>query len=153
MSEDTVLTDEVKSYIGREFGPRVWEVEKGAMRKIAEAIGDTNPLWQDEEYAKKTDYGSIIAPPTFLASLRVPETEVEMFKMKTPLKGFLNASNELEFFRPIKPGDVISVTDKCVDIVEREGKRGKMLVITTERTFRDQNGEVVALGRQTGIRR
>ena len=72
---------------------------------------------------------------------------------KTPLKGFLNASNELEFFRPIKPGDVISVTDKCVDIVEREGKRGKMLVITTERTFRDQNGEVVAIGRQTGIRR
>ena len=48
MSEDTVLTDEVKSYIGREFGLKVWEVEKGAIRKIAEAVGDPNPLWQDE---------------------------------------------------------------------------------------------------------
>ena len=40
-----------------------------AILKFAEGIGDPNPLWSDEEHAKKTRYGSIIAPPSFLWSV------------------------------------------------------------------------------------
>ena len=36
------------------------------IRNFAEAVGDNNPLWIDEEYAVKSRFGMITAPPTFL---------------------------------------------------------------------------------------
>ena len=36
------------------------------IRHYVDAIGDINPLWRSEEYAKSTKYGRIIAPPRFL---------------------------------------------------------------------------------------
>ena len=35
---------------------------------FASGIGDDNPMWWDEEYAKKTVWGTMIAPPTYLYS-------------------------------------------------------------------------------------
>jgi len=43
--------------------PPIPEITKSTIRRFAYGIGDDNPLWIDEEYAKKTKYGSIIAPP------------------------------------------------------------------------------------------
>ncbi len=39
---------------------------KDAIRHYAHGLGDTNPLWTDEEYAKKSRWGSLIGPPCFL---------------------------------------------------------------------------------------
>jgi acyl dehydratase len=43
-------------------------VEKGAILMFARAVGDTNPIYYDEAYAKGTEVGSVIAPPTFVQS-------------------------------------------------------------------------------------
>ncbi|EPR29903.1 hypothetical protein I656_00403 [Geobacillus sp. WSUCF1] len=40
-------------------------VERGAVKKFAEAIGDPNPIYWDEETGKRSRYGRNIAPPTF----------------------------------------------------------------------------------------
>ncbi len=40
-------------------------VERGAVRKFAQAIGDDNPLYYDEDAAQQSRYGRLIAPPTF----------------------------------------------------------------------------------------
>ena len=69
MTQESLVTDELKAAIGVESAPALNEVEKGAIRKFAQAVGDPNPLWQDEEYAKKGPYGRIVAPPTFLVSM------------------------------------------------------------------------------------
>jgi hypothetical protein len=39
------------------------------------------------------------------------------------------------------------------DIIEREGKTGKMAFITTETTYINQNGDLVAKARGTSIQR
>ncbi|MFH1485193.1 MAG: MaoC family dehydratase N-terminal domain-containing protein [Chloroflexota bacterium] len=39
-----------------------------AIWHFAEAMGDDNPLWRDLDYAAKTRWGTIIAPPTYLHS-------------------------------------------------------------------------------------
>ncbi len=46
--------EELKSKIGVEWPPLVYEIEKGMLRRFAQAVGDPNPLWQDEEYAAKS---------------------------------------------------------------------------------------------------
>ena len=59
--------DEVKQqFTGKAGEPEVREVEKGSIKRYAEAAEDLNPLYVDEEYARKSRYGTIIAPPGFL---------------------------------------------------------------------------------------
>ncbi len=36
------------------------------IRRFGDVIGDYNPLWRDEEYAKESRFGMITAPPTFI---------------------------------------------------------------------------------------
>ena len=39
-------------------------VEAGHIMMFARSVGDKNPIYSDEEYAKTTEAGGIIAPPT-----------------------------------------------------------------------------------------
>ena len=57
MADESVISEELKSLLNVEFGPEVYEIEKGMLRKFAEAIDDPNPRWLKE------------APPTFPAAL------------------------------------------------------------------------------------
>ena len=41
-------------------------VEATHIMMFARAIGDTNPIYSDAEYAKGTEVGAVIAPPTFV---------------------------------------------------------------------------------------
>lgn len=152
MAEGSILTDELKKWIGHEFKPVVYEVEKGAIIKLARATGEAGQIYQNEEYAKKSKYGGIIAPMTFIASLRVNEADEWMMKLDIPQKRAVNAGQDLEFFKPIRPGDVITVKAKLAEISEREGKSGKMLAMVTERAYINQKGEKVATMRITGLR-
>jgi len=147
--EGSIITDEMKALIGVEGSPTVFEVETGAIKMFAEAIDDPNPLWQDEEYAKKTKYGGIIAPPVFLCSPRAGIGKG--VQMKSPFFRVLAGGDELEYLKPIKPGDTITAVGKIAEYNEREGKRGKMLFTIIETTFKNQHDEVVVIGRSTYI--
>jgi len=153
MAEDSVITDEMRKAVGVESDPSVFEIEKEPIRRWAEAIGDPNPLYRDEEYAKKCGYDSIIAPPAFIGQYAYPvksgRSPREMFE--SPFKRNLNGGSEYEFFIPIQAGDVITATSKLADIYERKGSLGPMLIRIMETTFKNQKGETVALSRGTGI--
>lgn len=152
MVQDSAITEEMRSAIGVESAPVVYEIERGAIKKFALAIEDPNPLYTDEAFAKKTRYGGIITPPTFPAMLRNPTVSDKVINFKTPLKGMLNGGNDLESFQPISVGDVISVTAKLTGVRERTGAMGRMLFFFAEITYKNQRGEVVCVGRQTLIR-
>ncbi len=59
MADDSVITDEMKAADGVESEPSVYEIERSSIRRWAEAIGDTNPLYRDEEYAKSKGDGDL----------------------------------------------------------------------------------------------
>ena len=48
--------------------PWCHEATRDNIRHYAHGIGDDNPLWCDPEYAAKTQYGGIVALPSFLFS-------------------------------------------------------------------------------------
>lgn len=48
--------------------PWCYEATRDNIRHYAHGIGDDNPLWCDPEYAAKTKYGTLVAPPSFLLS-------------------------------------------------------------------------------------
>lgn len=139
-----------RSVLGVESSPISYEVEKGAIRKFAEAIGDEDPLYYDEQAAQAAGFKTIVAPPTFLCSFRaqeLPDLKIQFGRVR------LNGGNEYEYYQPMYAGDTISVTATYADVTERTGRTGIMIFIITQLTFRNQRGEVVAIGRNTGIMR
>ncbi len=153
MSQDSVVTEEMKGMVGKEWGPSTYEIEKGWIKRFADAIDDPNPLYYDEEYAKKTRFGGIVAPPGFIAGLREDGGSDWFRDAKCSLnKGALNGGNDVEFIKHIYAGDVISVTERITGITAKETKRGMMLFCNFEKTYTNQKGELVAKMRNTGIR-
>jgi acyl dehydratase len=49
--------------------PWCYEATRDNIRHYAHGIGDDNPLWCDPEYAARTRYGTLIAPPSFAFAL------------------------------------------------------------------------------------
>jgi hydroxyacyl-ACP dehydratase HTD2-like protein with hotdog domain len=60
---------------------------------------------------------------------------------------------EYEFFCPVHAGDVLTAKSIIKDIVEREGKTGKMAFMIIETAYHNQNNELVAKARATAIYR
>ena len=144
------VTEEAKKQIGKSGEARTIEVERGAIRRFAEAIGDTNPLFNSESEARHTHFGGMIAPPTFGRSLSaaIPEVKLDMGESFRGLDG----GSDWEYLEPIRPGDRITVQTKIADLRESAGRLGPMVFITTETSYTNQFGQVCALQRSTAIR-
>jgi hypothetical protein len=140
MAEESVITEELESLLNVEFGPDVYEIEKGMVRKFVEAIDDPNPAWSE------------VAPPTFPAALVPTGLLHVVFNAECPLKRVLNGSSELTYIKPVKIGDVISVTARLTRLRQMGGKDGVTLFMFTEVTWTNQDGEVVVKGKNTYIR-
>ena len=144
------LTEEMRrAAIGLESDPKTIEVEKGAIIKFAEAIGDENPVYNDEEAARASRYGGLIAPPTFLRSAVSARPELPF---EVPFDRVLDGGSDWEYFEPVRPGDRITAVSRIEDINERNGRIGLMLISTIIITYTNQFGQVVATQTNTSIR-
>ncbi len=152
-------------------------VEAGHIMMFARSIGDANQIYYDEEYAKGTEPGHIIAPPTFVQSsaqfdpdyfLRPQIGErwfgsgknpsgsnVENAAPPEPAGGGsgLHAEQHYEYHRQLRPGDVLHAVQREGESWEREGRRaGKLLFNETITEYYDQNNELVITARSVGVR-
>src|SRR5438874_4809802 len=144
-----IVTEEIRAKIGMQSEPHTFEVERGAIRRFAEAIEDTSPLFNSEREARHTRFGGMIAPPTFCRSLGLGFLNLDL---KLPTFRGLDGGSDWEYFEPIRPGDRITVVSKLADIRESEGRLGPMVFIVTETTYTNQFGQVCVVQRSTGIR-
>lgn len=136
MAEESMITAEMRSQIGKESEDVILEVEKRVLQMYLDAVEDANPRWQD------------IAPPnllcTVLAGAGAGRAELQT---SYPRLG-LPSGDELELFRPIRVGDVITSRAKLADIQERVVRDGsRRLTIIVEATYTNQKGELVGKNR------
>ncbi|MFC2058538.1 MaoC family dehydratase N-terminal domain-containing protein [Chloroflexota bacterium] len=154
MVEHSAITDEMRKTIGArlpDFSPEVADIW-GILRYVA-ATEDPNPLWRDEECAKQSRWGGIIAPPTFVevfcpANRGTREQGVGAIPdmpFKTPFERRQAAGEDMKFFAPIRPGDAISCVGKLGDIWEKQSSAGKTMVFARlDKEYHNQNNELVA---------
>lgn len=140
MAGESVITKELEAMLNVEFGPEIYEIEKGMVKRFTEAIDDPNPRWLKE------------ASPTFPAALVPTAMLHKLLNIDIPLKRLLNGTSELEYLQPIKVGDVISVTAKLTRLRQMPGAEGPTLFMFTEMTYTNQRGEVVVKGKNTYIK-
>ncbi len=140
-----------KTLIGRESEPVSHDVEKGAIRRLAEALGDPNPLYVDEEAAKQAGHPGVLAPPTFPVVLTVNDRFRHSLDLGT--RSLLHGEQQFEYFRPIAAGDRITVKSRVADVQEKAGPSGPMDVLVIEDEGRRPDGELVFRSRETLVLR
>lgn len=140
-----------KSLTGRESEPVVHDVEKNAIRRYAEALGDADPIYVDEAAAKAAGYPGLVAPPTFPVTLAANDRFRHSLDLGT--RNILHGEQVIETARPIVAGDRITVKSKVADVQERTGASGTMDVLVIEDEGRDDKGELVFRTRETLILR
>ncbi len=137
--------------IGKTGKPYTVEIEKRHIRQFAEAIGDTNPLYRDEEFAKTTVHGGIIAPPTF--PIAMSEESEEELDLGLDYRRMLHGEQRFIYTRAIRPGDVLTCQLKVTDVYERDGKNGTMEFIVMDTEMTDEAGQHVVTSRTNIIYR
>lgn len=158
--EELTDLDEIRRTAGIPWKPWVADISGTWIRMFAYAVEDMNPLYVDEEWAAKSGpYGSIIAPPTFLAALdplyRHDEGPVAPPAPPDPKKKYKGGGNgwdEFEWFTPIRPGDVITSYCSWDTPYEKTGKSGALAFIPRVVVYENQRREIVARSRGEIIR-
>ncbi len=156
-----LLTDELRSWIGREVKYAAQEeLGRASIRYFALAIGDENPLYLDDEFARAAGYPSLIAPATFVVETcqyahgRPDGNGYMGHAWDLPLTGcrMIRAGNDYEFIRPVLPTDRISVAWVLEDMVERpRSSGGTQLFVTTVARYFDGAAALVAVNRETTV--
>ena len=93
-----------KDCIEKRSKPVKNSVERGAVKKFAEAIGDLHPIFIDEEIGKQSRYGTNIAPPTFPRVFDYGVIE----GLNLPSKGLIHGEQIYHYKRPLLVGEEIT---------------------------------------------
>lgn len=135
--------------IGKNYPPALNDVEKGAIRRFAESVGDPNPIYRDEEAARAAGYRSLLAPPTFPATFSGGVDFLQVLAINP--RHVLIGEQSFEYHQPLCAGDRVTVTSRVVDIYEKMGTGGVMDFAVVEDEGRDDRGELVYRARKTII--
>ena len=144
---DARLSDELIAEVRKLIGTRFRiahsvnneEATRIAILKFAEGIGDTNPLWTDPDYAAKTRYGSIIAPPSWVFSV------FSGIQYSFRGVGGFHSGSAIEFYRPIFRNDTILPEMICTDIVgpKRSAFAERTVIERNDNLYTNQWGQLV----------
>jgi len=131
-----------KNLIGTPFGAFNFEVEKGQLKYFSKVVGETNPIYFDEDIARKAGFRNIVAPPTFGFSMALARLG--------PIRKFsdigldagttLHGEQSFEYFEPICAGDVVTIEEIVTDVYEK--KNGALKFLVTEATATLQDGTI-----------
>lgn len=147
--------EEARAMVGTTTPVRVGRVEvnTGMIRHFAALVHDANASYWDDDYAAH-QWGSVVAPPAMLMTWVMPvewepggAVPVPLLTARVPLPGrtFVNASNETEYFAPIRVGDRLNVVEELADVSdEKVTAVGKGHFVTTVSRFCRQDGQLVA---------
>jgi uncharacterized OB-fold protein/acyl dehydratase len=160
-TETQSLIERLQVFVSKPYGgPSVGRdpVNVPMIRHLTDALGDRNPVYTDEDFAKGSVHGGIVAPATSLqvwtmAGLVPRATSDDAENPQSRLMSMVEAEGyigvvatncEQTYHRYLRPGDLLTVTSEVESITgPKKTGLGEGYFITTLQTYRDQAGEVV----------
>lgn len=140
-----------RSLLGKPIPAGTFTVSKEGILAFCLAVGESNPLYTDEDFARRQGHPALVAPPTypnlFIRHLGRPEV------ISAPLRQRMHAGQAVEPIRPIYAGDTLTATTRLKDVYTKTGRTGTMAFIVWETTFTNQRGEGVARVRESFMAR
>jgi acyl dehydratase len=137
--------------IGTSAPPFAVDVEKGAIRRFAEAIGETAEIYFDDMFAQSLGYPGIVAPPTFPTTFRPPEKPAWARGLD---EGRVLAGEQgFRYWRPILAGERLHCELRFSDLQEKRGSNGTMELIIQDLRVTSPAGDMVCVNRRVVIYR
>lgn len=160
-----VINDEIRLWVGHEGPSETASVTQRDIEQYAHAVGNLSPLFLDEAEAKRSPFGGIVAPFQFYSIPFIQPRQHDELKEDgipgggggarppIPLPRTMAGGQEVEYMRPIRPGDVLTRQSRISSIEERRGSTGPLVFTETETTYSDAEGDPVVVVRSTAISR
>lgn len=155
------ISKEVKAMIGKEKTSFYYVTDRD-IRRFAQAIDDKNPLYHDQESAKETRYGGVIAPPLFCQMFAYDDVDVEDLKrdgspkeidVPLPTERVLGGGSSFEIGEPVRIGDTIEAKRMIKEVFQKKGRSGDLYFVVIENTWTNQDNKLVARELATYINR
>jgi len=106
--------------VGEVYETVPFEVTLERIHFYAEGTEDYNPFYFDEEAAKNSQFGGLIAPPTIVVPIVFAALPPDHW---AKMPGAINPGQKLEFGVPVRPGDTIYCQSRLVDKALKRGKK------------------------------
>lgn len=131
-----------RSYVGRTFGPEEPLVVTHAhVRAFAEAIGESDAIYNSRAAAEAAGLGGIVAPPTYAIVAASDSTGHPIFEPAFGMQydRVVHGEQEFSYERPIRVGDELHVRSEITEVVDA----GRNEVVRVRTTISDRDGAVV----------
>ena len=141
-----------KKLIGHSFKPFTTVVEAGKIRLFCKAIGEDDPIYVDEEAAKKAGYRAIPAPLTYLTAVTNddPDKGGLLRLLGVDIGLILHGEQHYEYLAPVHAGDRVTCQARVVDIYDKKG--GALWFVVSETEMKDaSSGKPVAKARSITV--
>ena len=134
-----------QSAVGREFTPVTARVEPGRPRFFLDTLGESNPLYRDENAARGAGYAASPVPPTYLFCLEMMDATIPfefLTALNIDLARVLHGEQRFDYHAPVVVGDILTFKPRVSAVTEKKG--GAMTLIVVETSVTNQNGVHVA---------
>jgi len=138
--------------IGKTYGEIDYTVERDAVNRFVDAIGEQDPIYRDPEAAKAAGYPEQVAPPTFITVIQIQTSGQVVLDQELGLdySRVVHGEQAYRYERPLFVGDHITAKPRLSNIVTK--KSNEFLTIESE-VHDAGSGDLVLTTRSTLISR
>jgi acyl dehydratase len=133
-----------RRFIGHTLPAFSVDVEKGRLRFFAKAIGQTDPVYTDEEAARTAGYPGLPVPPTFLFCLEMESPNPAAIRdlLGMDYKRLLHGEQGFTYHAMAHAGDRLTFAQRIEDIYDK--KNGALEFVVRRTHVTNQHDELVA---------
>ncbi|MGI8328498.1 MaoC family dehydratase N-terminal domain-containing protein [Actinomadura scrupuli] len=123
-----------RDFIGRSFpSTEPYEVSRVKIKEFATAIGDSNPIYVNQDAAKAAGHPDVIAPPTFPIAISLGASALSDPELGLNYAMVVHGEQRFSYTRPIHAGDVL-LTESTITGIRSAGNNEVMNIETVIKT-------------------
>ena len=149
----SLLTPDLLANIGRCSEPRREQVTRRDIRKYAVATGSRQRRYLDGDLAPPMFHVPLFWDVVELDQLTPDGVSIDTLLPKFPLEKAMAGGLEIEYHKPVRPGDWLTATRTLTDIYEKQGRSGPLIFYEVVMEVVDDDGELVVREKTTRILR
>jgi|TARA_B100000315_G_scaffold216585_1_gene216546 hypothetical protein len=136
-----------RNLLGVEHSIGSFRVSRDMITGFARSTGETKSIYLDDT----ENPNDLVAPPTicniFVNGMGRPDIKLEFGDMS------FFAGQSIECKKDVRPGDTLNASTRLDNVYAKTGRSGKMVFAVWQTTFKNQNGDTVALVNESFVRR
>jgi hydroxyacyl-ACP dehydratase HTD2-like protein with hotdog domain len=149
----SLLSEELLEHIGRTSEPRREIVTRRDIRKYAVSTGNRQRKYLDGDQAPPMFHVPLFWDVVELDQLTPDGVSIDALLPKFPLEKAMAGGLNIEYHKPVFPGDWLTSTRTLTSIYEKEGRSGPLIFYEVVMDILNDDGELVIREKTTRILR